>query len=32
VDALTPLRAGSSDNELREIFLAAVANRRPYWR
>ena len=32
VDALTPLRAGSSDNELRQVFLAAVANRRPYWR
>lgn len=31
VDTLTPLRSGFSDDRLRGLFLAAVANRRPYW-
>jgi len=32
VDALTSLRSGSSDDELRDVFKSAIANRRPYWR
>jgi len=31
VDVLTPLRGGASDGELRELFMRAIANRRPYW-
>ena len=31
VDVLTPLRSGASDRELRELFLEAVKNRKPYW-
>jgi len=32
VDVLTPLRNGASDRELRELFVRAAENRRPYWR
>jgi cyclic pyranopterin phosphate synthase len=32
VDLLTPLRDGAADEHLKELFLKAVANRRPYWR
>jgi cyclic pyranopterin phosphate synthase len=31
VDVLAPLRNGASDHELRELFLEAVQNRKPYW-
>lgn len=31
VDVLTPLRGGASDDELRELYLRAVGNRKPYW-
>ncbi len=31
VDVLSPLRNGASDNALRELFLKAVQNRKPYW-
>jgi len=31
VDVLTPLRHGSTDTKLRELFLEAVRRRRPYW-
>jgi cyclic pyranopterin phosphate synthase len=31
VDVLAPLRNGASDHELRQLFLEAVQNRRPYW-
>jgi cyclic pyranopterin phosphate synthase len=31
VDVLSRLRNGASDNELRELFLKAVQNRKPYW-
>ena len=31
VDVLTPLRNGASDRDLRELFMRAIANRRPYW-
>lgn len=31
VDVLTPLRHGSADERLRELFLEAVRKRRPYW-
>ena len=31
VDVLTSLRNGASDGELRELFLRAIASRRPYW-
>lgn len=32
VDVLTPIRNGASDDELKELFLAAVKRRRPYYR
>jgi cyclic pyranopterin phosphate synthase len=31
VDVLSPLRHGSSDLELRKLFLKAIRNRKPYW-
>jgi len=31
VDVLSALREGSSDSELRRLFLKAIANRKPYW-
>ncbi len=31
LDVLGPLRAGASDNELVEILLTVIKNRKPYW-
>jgi cyclic pyranopterin phosphate synthase len=31
VDVLNPLRNGASDDELKQLFLEAVQNRKPYW-
>ena len=31
VDVLGPMRMGATDDELRDLFLKAVGNRRPYW-
>lgn len=31
MDLLTPMRAGASDGEIKEIFERVVAMRRPYW-
>jgi cyclic pyranopterin phosphate synthase len=31
VDVLGPLRSGATGHELRELFLEAVSNRKPYW-
>lgn len=32
VDVLTPMRNGTSDNELRELFITAVKRREPYYK
>jgi len=32
VDVLTPRRKGASDDELKELFLAAVRRRQPYYK
>ncbi len=32
VDVLSALREGASDDAIHELFLSAVANRKPYWR
>ncbi len=31
IDLLTPIRRGATDERVRELFMQAVNNRRPYW-